>query len=233
MSDKEKAVIAASEAAKEIATLGQMGTGAVKGMGQFIGRFIEGPLEQASGIVTDHLRYVRGERALRLQKRAQELFVELGMDGPTRSVPLKVMIPLLSEATIEEDDDLQDMWARLLVNAGDADHDVEVRRAFVSILRDFGSLEARIMQGIYAYPQEKLLKECVRTRYLPETIVLGRDEEGDVEHIKPDVKVALSNLCRLECLNSNLTYGGTRILSQVYPTELGRRLMDACTLRSK
>jgi hypothetical protein len=42
---------------------------------------------------------------------------------------------------IEEDDDLLDIWLRLLVNGGDANSGIELRRAFLSVLAEMSALD--------------------------------------------------------------------------------------------
>jgi Abortive infection alpha len=48
-------------------------------------------------------------------------------------------VPLLAAAILEEDDELRDAWARLLVNAADAATEMELRTAYVEILNDLAS----------------------------------------------------------------------------------------------
>jgi hypothetical protein len=67
-------------------------------------------------------------------------------------IPLKIGLPLLDHATLEEDDELQDVWARLLVNGGDADSHIELKKVFVSILADLSAFDARLLAGIAGAP---------------------------------------------------------------------------------
>ncbi len=137
-----------AKATQEIAKVAGKITDAARETGGFIARYIGGSLEQGIGIFEDKLKYMRWERQVRLMQRADEFLRERGLEGPTRLVPMKIAIPLLQAASLEEDDDLQDIWARLLVNAADAGSGVEVKRAYISILEDFDPLEAKILQKI-------------------------------------------------------------------------------------
>ncbi len=134
-----------SKAAQDIAkTTGQI-VGAAQKLGQFVSKFIEAPLEQASGIVEDKLKYMRWERQVRFMKRANEFMDEINMTAPTRVVPLKFAIPLFQSASIEDDNDLQDLFAKLLVNAANADSGVNLKRIYIDILERISSLEAKIL----------------------------------------------------------------------------------------
>jgi hypothetical protein len=109
--------------------------------GRDLGRFISGPAGEVVGMLWDHLKVIRFERQVRLAERVRLFLSNRGMNGPTRSVPLKIGLPLLDYATLEEDDDLQDIWATLLVNGGDIDSGIEMRRAFVSVLAEMTALD--------------------------------------------------------------------------------------------
>ena len=77
------------------------------------------------------------------------------MSGPTRKIPLNIGVPLIENATLEEDDDLQEVWARLLVNSGDASSGTELRRAFVSVLAEMTSLDVQNLAQIAAELTQK------------------------------------------------------------------------------
>src|SRR6266849_6281913 len=143
MSDEAKAT-------EEIAKTAGKVVDASRELGGFIARYVSGSLEQAMGIFEDKLKYLRWERQLRLMECATQLLAERGLSEPTRPVPLQFAIPLLQGASLEENDELQDRWVALLVNAADAATHVEVRRAFVSMLEDLTPLDALVLDKIYA-----------------------------------------------------------------------------------
>jgi Abortive infection alpha len=108
-----------------------------------LGHFIRGPASELVGMLEDHLKVVRFERLVRLADRVRHFLAERGKDAPTQRLPLNIGLPLLENATLEEDDDLQDIWAKLLVNGGDADSGIELRRAFVSVLAEMSAFDVR------------------------------------------------------------------------------------------
>lgn len=138
-----------AKAVQETAKAAQKSIDAASKFGGFMARFIEGPLEKASGILTDRLKFMRWERQVRFMGIAQDTLKEAGLEGPTRRIPMNIAVPLLEAATLEENDELQDTWARLFVNAANADSKVEIQRTFVSILQDMGALEARLLNAKY------------------------------------------------------------------------------------
>ena len=99
-----KAVQETAKAAQEIAKT----TGKVIDVGQrfssFISRYIFGSLEQGMGIVEDKLKYMRWERQYRFMEKVEEYMTSIGIEKPTKPIPLKLAIPLLEAASLEDDD---------------------------------------------------------------------------------------------------------------------------------
>ena len=200
-------------------------------LGGFVSRFIGGPLEQAAGIVEDKLKYLRWERQIRLMQRANAFLAENGMSEPTRQIPMKIAIPLLQGASLEENDELQDRWAKLLVNAADRDSGVDVPRMFVSIMDHMDPLSAAVLDKIYSVPDEDA-KEGIWTKNLPGSVILKPAENEDMS-LSTELEIALSNLALHRLVSSALFWGGTTGVTCVYKTDLGKAFLAACTIRAE
>jgi len=188
-------------------------------------------VEQASGIVGDWLTYVRWERQQRLMDRANEFMRERGVTVPSRAAPLKIAIPIMREGSLEEDDELQDIWARLLVNAADANSGIEVKHMFLSILKDCNSKDVRVLDKLYSFSEEEA-RAGIWTTPLPDNVILGTERPTGVEEFpSSDVKLSLANLTRLCLIASSMAWGGGLIFKQVYQTDLGREFVSACSAR--
>src|SRR3954471_9127591 len=123
------------------------------------------------------------------------LCCESGVPPEPRYLELKVGVPLIEAASLEENDAVQELFAKLLVNATDARSPIEAKRAFVSMLQDFGPLEARLLQAIYL-PPPLPDRRAVATARLPDEYVL--DDPGlistSIKSPPPEIEVALWNL---------------------------------------
>lgn len=222
MSDEE------AKAVQEIAKTTKAALPLAEKFGAFVARVIGGPLEQGMGIVEDQIKFRRWERQLRMMKAADELLESLGIQNSIKPVPMKIAIPLLYAATLEESDELQDRWARLLVNALDPHSQSEVTRALISVLEDFGAMEAKLLDVIVAQSND----DGIITAGLPDKVLINSPNEP--MPMPPDnVALALWNLVRLGCVTSAMTWGGGATIAQVYPTALGRELVRACQVRSR
>lgn len=242
--------IEASKAAQEIAKATGQGLEMVKEFGMFVSRFIDSPLEHGFGIIKDKLKFMRWELQIRLMKKANHLIAERGSRMRFRPVPLNVAIPIFEAASLEEDDYLQGLWARLLVNAADAESGIEVKRGLVSILQDFSQMEARLLQKIHDAPP---MNSNVSTKEVPGPLdvdgrMIARPMNGDVltkglpnEYLEPGeekedpglppepVQIGLWNLMRLGCIDSAGTWDSLTGIKRVKITALGEVLVNACS----
>ena len=232
MDEEMKALGETAEATKEIAKTVRKAINASGSFGRFIATFISGPLEQGIGIFEDKLKYMRWERQLRLMKKAEELLNYIGLDAPTRPLPLKFAIPLFQAASMEEEDDLQDLWAQLLVNAGNIDSGVSLKRTYIDILESISSLEAHILNKIYSLPFAEMQHKGVTTADLPhQTRVACSDDKREPRLPNEEVELALANLARLGCIAQARTLGGGEFFGVVNPTLLGKSFIEACTIQ--
>lgn len=218
-----------AKAVQEVAKATGKGIDAVREAGGFIARYVAGPLEEGIGIFHDRLRYVRWERQVRLMQRADQFLRDAGLKEPSRGVPLKVAVPLLQAATIEDDNDLQDRWAALLVNAANAGSGVAVQRSFVDILEQLSSLEVRILDTVYSLPFEDSQHSGVATASLPDQAHVVAEKVKVDDLPSDEVVLALSNLVRLGCVRMVGTWGGGESFASINPTVLGREFVRACT----
>jgi len=238
MTEKTNEVIETAKATQEVAKATSKALDTSEKFGSFISKYIGGSLEQAVGIFEDKLKYIRWERQQRLFMRAQE-FIENEGANITRPLPIKHAIPLLSAASLEEDDYLQDIWARLLVNFTIETSSVEASRTYIDILERLSSLEVKIISAVYINDYDSMHHNGVATRELPhKAIVLPekKDEETrEAMKIEPsdEVRLALANLDRLGIVSVSRSMGGGQLFGSLNPTLLGKAFFEACTLPSE
>lgn len=228
---RDETVTASAKAIQEVARTTSKAVEAGEKFGGFIARFISGSLEQAIGIFEDKLKYMRWERQVALMKKAELFMAEQGIQAPTRVIPLKLAVPLFQAASLEDDDYLQDQWARLLVNAANAASPIEVNRSHIDILERLSPLEAHLLNRIYALSFSAMQHDGVATEKLPsEANIASSDSAKESKEPNEQVKLALANLARLGCLVISKSVGGGERFERITPTLLGKNFVDACTL---
>ena len=68
------------------------------------------------------------------------------MQTEAQQVPLKILIPIIQNASLEEDDDLQDRWAALLANNAAGKY---LQTTFSEILRQLASADAYLLRACF------------------------------------------------------------------------------------
>lgn len=98
---------------------------------------------------------VRLWKAMNLLKHVDELQQVLKERGlrpeHARYLGYSEAVPLIEAASYEESDEVQGLWARLLASALDPETDVRIEKAFVSILREIGPIEAQLLLFVREY----------------------------------------------------------------------------------
>lgn len=228
----EDPITESAKAAQEIAKTAGKAIDATQKFGGFISQYFSGTLEQGMGIFEDKLKYYRWERQARFIQQSKVLMREIGLDRPTRQIPLKFAIPLLEAASLEDDDYLQDLWAKLLVNAANENCELTLQRTYISILEQLTKFEAVILQKIYDLPYDASAHQGIITGKLPTeaSVVIRSNTLETLLEPSKDVKLALSNLARLGCILIEQDWNGGEHFHNIQPTLLGKTFFDACTL---
>jgi Abortive infection alpha len=198
-----------AKAIQEVAKIANQGIAAGQQLGSFVAKLIGEPLEVASGMLSDRLKFARAERLLRLKTRFDEETKRRGVSEVFRGVSPKFVLPLLENASLEGDDELQDLWANLLASSVDPSFDGSIRVAYIDILRQLEVIDVHVLQSIYgAYEQAARFQGAAIfwPRYVsdnsPASIAI--QSRGVIENLDIDADLyenSIDNLVRLRCVS--------------------------------
>jgi len=218
-----------ADATKAVAETGDKALDLVSG----VGRLFKGSTEALIGCVEDKLKYVRWERQQAFIEKGDARMRAKGLFSPSRALPLPFSVPLLTAAILEEDDDLQEVWARLLVNAGDASTEMELRTAYVEILRGMSAFDVRnlaVMARASLDFRGKVPVPILETWNLPNSAIALDQAAGTGQPLSESVEISINNLDRLGCIAfASSTWGGRPIFAFATVTSLGIGLYRACS----
>jgi hypothetical protein len=102
------------------------------------------PFTERRGLKADLIKIQREEVALEIVKLGRQK-LELANEKP-KPIPIKGLVPLLEQCSLEEDDELFELWAELLASAS-ADYDSAVM-AHTHTLSQIGEDGARILSDL-------------------------------------------------------------------------------------
>jgi hypothetical protein len=197
-----------AKAVQEVAKTTRAGIEASERLGGFVSMIINEPLENVVGILTDRLRFMRAERQLRLVDRWREIVKERKIEGPLRIVTPKVALPIIESASLEENDELQDLWANLLASAVDPQFEGLIRAAYIDIIKQLEVVDVHILNVVYeSYKQwleERLREKIVDDYYFsPLNHAVGKIDITERLGISfAAYENSVDNLMRVRCLAS-------------------------------
>jgi hypothetical protein len=125
--------------------INSMGGSAQKAL-DFVEKIIAGPLIEGTGIFTDKVQYWRFKNKVNTILKA--ILKAKGIDIP-KKIPIKDLSTLLDYASFEDDDNMQDSWAKLLANAMDPNNAFNSCNVFSHILNQLSVNEIFILKHIY------------------------------------------------------------------------------------
>lgn len=168
------------------------------------------------------MKLFRLRRHIRLLQKAKEILDREGVEP--RRVPLKLLAPILDNATLEEDDSLQDMWAALLANNAMGNG---LETIFGEILRQLSPADAYLLRNCFhevmSSPMNRESGRFVILESLQQWIDDLRKERVDI----PLSDLSAENLKRLGLISFDGVFvnglGGEPRL-----TEIGLQFMYAC-----
>ena len=147
MSDEIEAVTEGARAAQEVAKTAGKGLDLVKDAGGYLAWMVGTTPQDVIGLLGgDYLRQVRLRNWMRIGQKTKQELKDRSVDEP-EPLATKHIVPLLEAARDESNDTLQDMWARLLANAMDPDHDVSLQRVYIDTLKQFEPIDVRILSA--------------------------------------------------------------------------------------
>lgn len=130
----------------ELASVGAAVSAAVP-LTAVVKRMLGPAADEIAERVRDEIRLYRYKRQLALLRKAEAIAVEAGYTP--KAVSTKLLFGLLEGASLEENEDIHDMWAALLANAASPSLGDWVRPSFADVLKLMTPEVARFLNTLY------------------------------------------------------------------------------------
>ncbi len=225
-----------AKAIQESAKFGVKGLETADKVGTFLAKVIEGPSNEISGMITDKLRFIRWKRMVQMADEVNEILKEKGIKD-TRAVPPKIALPIIEEASLEDDPNLQKLWNHLLANAMNPKFNDELRYGFIEMIKGITGIEARLLNEFYEElhregklsPLIDVFQYCLTKGQIMQELGISDDAYA----------ISVNNLMRMQLLSpAFLKIDGVEIMSEPYTqykgfnavtlTPLGVKFVEAC-----
>ena len=193
MSDAEEV----AKAVRAVATLGEKSLEISAKVAGFLAQVLQGPTEEVTGMITDKLRFVRWRRLLTIADEVNRILSERGV-STTCAVPPKLALPILEDASLEDDPVLQSLWSNLLANAMDPTFNGDIRYGFIDMIKIMTVREIAILNYTYRW-----LETNTRFHDLASVLRHNWTKEELTQHMaitEDDYLLSIYNLMRMQCV---------------------------------
>jgi hypothetical protein len=186
-----------AKATQELAKFGTTCVEKVGDLGDYVSKKLDEPIDVAAEILTSRLKFVLFKNNEKIKYKVNKILNEKKVSN-VRSLPPKLGIQMLEYACLEEEEYLQDIWCNLIANSLDPNFDMEIKYAFIDILKNLTSLDAKILKYIYdASVDKSKLYQITESNENQINInkIIESIEAQDIE-----IKLSLYNLKRVQCV---------------------------------
>lgn len=192
----------------ELTKLGIQSLKTSEKMGEFLARVFGTSSENAVGIIGDKLEFLRWERQVRMIDKVNEYQNKRGLMR-LKPIPPKFAISMITNASLEEDNDLQDLWCKLITNKLDPNFHSQIRYAFIEILKSLTYLDAKILKYCYEISSNNVGRE-----YLTDYVIsIDEIEKYIGVDLREEIRISLYNLKRVQCLSDTIMYDTVKNLA--------------------
>lgn len=224
-----------AKAVQSVANFGEKSLETSEKLGGFFARVFNEPIAEVSGMITDKLRFVRWQRLVQMSDDVNKILGERGVKE-TRAVPPKLALPIFEEGSLENDENIQQIWNHLLANAMDPQFNGELRYGFVDIIKNITGIEAVILYNFY-----EILKRDGYIHDLAKITNYSLEKGQIMKMVSIDentYQVSIFNLIRMQCIGPAILKGGVSMGNEpltiykgtdaVVLTPLGVKFIEAC-----
>lgn len=89
----------------------------------FLGKLISPTVEEVGLLISDNVKFLRFKNQVRILLKAKDYVAQHNIS--LKEIPIKILVPLLDKASLEDNEELQDKWAKMLTNMVDSEQNLQ------------------------------------------------------------------------------------------------------------
>jgi len=205
-------------------------------IGNFLKIILGDTLCDTGAILNDWAKYYRYKNLLCIQDKVIAIHKKRVIEGKPIPVPPRYAIPLLENASTENEETIQNLWAALIANTTDPKKRFQIKKIYINILSKLEPLDALVLKFFM-----KQKRQDIKIVDGSQAGVSSEQLLNDLNVQKEEIKASLRNLHQLECIVAQAPFIlGSATLSAKFDytvncpdaifslTSLGCSLLKAC-----
>ena len=149
----------------------------------FLNTLLGPAIEETGLLIADNLKYIRFKNQIKILNKARNYASSKNIK--TTEISLKILVPLLENASLEESPELQSKWAGMLVNMADSETNLQ-NQIFPFILGQLSIEEFKELEKLNNYEIQHI-KDYAHLNSLKQN--LNNDKTEEVRDLLKKIKV--------------------------------------------
>jgi len=207
MNPDDKKIEEVAKAAAEVAKFGTQTVKTTEKILRFSSKVFKVPIEETVGLIGDRLKLFRWERQVAYVDKVNNILDARNI-SETRAVMPKFALPVLENASLEDDEELQQIWAKLMASAMDPNFSTKLRMSFIDIIKSLDPLDVKILKVFYdilmkdnSIKWDNILDYSLKKEQISQLLNISSQ----------DYEVSIFNLFRAQCLAPAILTGSVSI----------------------
>ena len=198
-------IIETAKATQEVAKTTTKAIEAVNKVGSFLSKALGEPIEEAIGMIGDKLKFMRWERQIRLIDKVEEISQNRKIIGKEIPIPPKLFIPIMENASLEDNNTLQDIWARIIVSSQDEKTSKNVRVAYIDIIKQLEDVDVMFLDKLYYWYQDYTKQNNILDENFYTKLTFSKDNIiKSLDLSEFEYQSIVDNLMRVRCIRSEI-----------------------------
>ena len=123
----------------------------------FLDKLITPAIEEVGLLMKDQLAFFRFKNQVQILNKSRLYCIKHNIEP--KAISLKLLVPLLEHASLEEDESLQDKWAMLLTNLVDSEQNIQ-NHVFPYLLSQISINEFKTLENAWlSHQKQRAIKE--------------------------------------------------------------------------
>jgi len=165
-----------------------------------LGRLFGPAVTEFGETLGDYARYIRLKHLAQILKKVQanQDVRDLPPEA-IKALPFGDALRTIEAASYEEDETVQDFWARLIANATSPDGDGTIKKVYIEILKSLSAPEAALLDFLWTCEKRNLFKSREEVETFNEEMNVLAEQRWRI--FPQEVRqIATQNLARIRCI---------------------------------